>query len=46
MSDGLLFITGIVIGWTAGSSIIWWWFRSNKLIRSREEWYRARNGKR
>ncbi len=41
----MLFLLGLTIGWALGGAFQWWWFHSHKLIRSREEYYKAISGK-
>jgi len=39
------FWVGFGLGWTIGAAVMWWWFVSNHLIRSRREWYADRRAR-
>ena len=38
----IIFLAGLTLGWALGAGYQWWYFHSRKLIRSREEWYKAK----
>ena len=39
------FLIGACVGWFIGSSLMWWHFWANHLIRSRREWYADRKAR-
>lgn len=39
-----LFI-GLCVGWTIGGLLLWTYFKMNRLLRTRAEWYRDRKAR-